>query len=537
MHAKHAMHARRVSRGVAVGGEPVLMALPATAPLTRSRRRQRKQRRAVSLLGAAVLAATLATVVQSVQPPAAQAAPLGDCWASDNGDPVLTSFERTPAAVDVTDAGHRVRFRVGVDDLGGPGPATGTERVLVGFGESPSLDEGFVPTVRLVQDSTGDWVGSIFVPRWRHPGSVRLGVTLVDRAGNFRFVEAADLAAAGFPSTVTVSSVADRTPPRLTSLRIRPTIVDTRGGPRAVRVTATALDGQSGVNTIQILGLGPVKMTKVPGTRGTFSGTRDVCTWTRPGIRRIYDVWLEDRSGNVRDYGSRALGAAGFDRDLTIVSRHDTTPPAITRLHLEPTLVDVRSTDQTATVRVRAVDRQAGVRTVTAFFSARGTTWVRPLQRVSGTARDGVWEGEFKMRRCEGWRRAVRVSVSLTDNAGPRQSYNATQLAENGWPSRIAVTATDHIVPSFGTTFRPVPLVGPITVWFNESVNGINPSSAVVSRSIGDFDHGPPIAGTWACRDRTGARTDCQTGIVMVARFWPTDPLSPRRKSVVTLNP
>ena len=158
------------------------------------------------------------------------AAPLNDCTSTDNGDPVLVSFKRTPAEVDVTAARSRVRFRLEVEDLGGPGPASGLETVWVGFGETPSFDEvDFIPTAQLVEDTTGAWVGSIVVPRWRRPGIVRLGVMLVDKAQNLRDVEARELAAAGFPSQVTVVSTLDRTPPRLTSLRIKPAAIPTIG--------------------------------------------------------------------------------------------------------------------------------------------------------------------------------------------------------------------------------------------------------------------------------------------------------------------
>ena len=186
-------------------------------------------------------------------------APLNDCASRDNGDPVLVSFERTPAEVDVTAARSRVRFRLEVEDLGGPGPASGLETVWVGFGETPSFDEEeFIPTAQLVEDTSGAWIGSIVVPRWRRPGTVELGVMLVDKAQNLRDVDAPDLVAAGFPSQVMVVSTRDRTPPRLTALKIKPAAIDTRAAPGTVHVTAVARDSQSRVELVQVQGLGPV---------------------------------------------------------------------------------------------------------------------------------------------------------------------------------------------------------------------------------------------------------------------------------------
>ena len=177
------------------------ISVPPRRHLARVRVDRHQARRLLLLALGGVLVAAALLVVRA---PAAHAEPLNDFVASDNGDPVLTSFERTPAEIDVTAAGKQVRFRVGVDDAGGPGPASGATTVWVGFGDTPGLDEeGFIPTARLVQDTTGAWVGSIGVPRWSRPGSVRLGVMIVDKAGNIRAVDAGDLAAAGFPSRVT----------------------------------------------------------------------------------------------------------------------------------------------------------------------------------------------------------------------------------------------------------------------------------------------------------------------------------------------
>ena len=80
-------------------------------------------------------------------------------------------------------------------------------------------------------------------------GTVRLGVFLVDQARNLRDVDAPDLAAAGFPSRVTVVSTPDRTPPRLDLPEDQPAAIDTRAAPGTVNVTAVARDSQSRVRS------------------------------------------------------------------------------------------------------------------------------------------------------------------------------------------------------------------------------------------------------------------------------------------------
>ena len=141
------------------------------------------------------------------------------------------------------------------------------------------------------------------------------------------------------------------------------------------------------------------------------------------------------------------------------------------------------------------------------------------------------------MRRCEGWPRAIRVSVFLIDNAGQRRNYSAARLTDEGWTSRVAVIAADHVGPQAWVAFRALPPAGPIPLRFNEDVNGITVTSVLVRQLIGDVDSGPPLPGTWACRDAANAPTDCETGRVRVARFLPTHELTARREYTVTLNP
>ena len=222
---------------------------------SRSRSPGRARRRTPALLLAGVLVPGLVLVAPA---PSAQAAPLNDCVDSDNGDPVLTSFTRTPAAVDVTEGRKRVFFSLEVEDLGGPGPASGVDMVWVGFGGTPSDEDDFevdpMPRAELTQNAAGTWVGSVVVPRWMRSGRVRLGVFLGDKSENLRSVRPVDLAAAGFPNAVMVTSTPDTTAPKLTGLRITPRRVDTRVRPKTLTINATVLDRQSHVRWLRVQG-------------------------------------------------------------------------------------------------------------------------------------------------------------------------------------------------------------------------------------------------------------------------------------------
>ena len=484
----------------------------------------------------AVVLAAGSVVGTSTRP--ALAAPLNDCVASDNGDPVVTSVQVTPDPIDVTRAGRTVRFRLQVEDRGGPGPASGLSKVWLGFGGTPTPEGGnFVlpyAQIRLVRDAGGAWVGSILVPRGTRPGRVPLGVLLEDNAHNVSLDNASDLEAAGLLSRITVQSRRDRRAPHLTSLRIRPRVVDTHTGPVTVTVTATARDRRAGVHGIGVEGLGNLPLVKVPGKPGTFRGTRTFRPWARPGVRRVRFVWFEDRVGNASAEEYETLDRAGFDRELTVVSRRDTRPPTLTRLTLTPSAVDVRTADQTVTVRVRARDRQAGLHRVSAVFwpSGEGVD----LRMTSGTARRGVWEASLRMPRCALWGHWERARISLTDRAGRERSYETRELARRGWDSRIEVTQADHLPPAAVASYHQSTPATPITVSFDESVNGITPDSALVRPWLGEGVFGQRVSGTWACRDATNASADCVTGVIRSATFRPARTLAPVQH-VVTLNP
>jgi len=71
-------------------------------------------------------------------------------------------------------------------------------------------------------------------------------MNLADSAGNFAFINSADLAKRGFPATIQVTSIEDTTPPELLALTVSPAEVDTTQGPATVRVQVEIKDDLSG---------------------------------------------------------------------------------------------------------------------------------------------------------------------------------------------------------------------------------------------------------------------------------------------------
>src|ERR1700743_3118308 len=79
----------------------------------------------------------------------------------------------------------------------------------------------------------------------------------------------------------------------------------------------------------------------------------------------------------------------------------DTRPPQLQSLTIEPTEVDVTSSSQVVKVKAHATDDLSGI-------VALGIGFISPdhkvpvasgLQRVSGTATDGIFEGELEFPR------------------------------------------------------------------------------------------------------------------------------------------
>ncbi len=99
------------------------------------------RKRLLPLLTPLVGLAMVSTVLSAPSAAAATTVPLTDCASSDNGKPVVSSFQLGAAhTADVRSGEARIPVTVVVDDTGGPGPATGVERVLVTLSLPGSLD-------------------------------------------------------------------------------------------------------------------------------------------------------------------------------------------------------------------------------------------------------------------------------------------------------------------------------------------------------------------------------------------------------------
>jgi hypothetical protein len=502
-------------------------------------------RKSLSLLvatGMVAIGLVLAGPVRSTY-----AAPLNDCVRHENGDPILTALT-APDVVDVTQGAQSVHFTITAVDRGGPGPASGLKAVWVAFGQS-GFDEPGAEIHRLVEQADGTWAGDVLVQQGSRGGvSPIVAVDLKDNAGNHRTIWRSGLKAAGLPSGIEVISTPDRTRPRLTSFTVEPVSVDTRTHTQMVTFTATAADDLSGIGSVDFFGsMGGRSITNavdgdfvtldpVEDTPNTLSGTIEVDRWVGSGTWRVKRLFVEDKVGNLAFYSSARLDELGFAHTLDVRSRTDTSRPEIVEFTADPTAVDVQSADGDVTFTVRARDEGAGVTEVFAFVGW-ATGWVR-LDRAYGTSHNGVWTGTVTVSRCQASTRNHRINIDVGDGNRHHRGYTSTDLAANGWPSRLSVTAADHTRPHARMPWRGGP-DDHITVRFNEPVNGITSESATMRRVRGgqSDSYGPVRDGTWSCQDGDGAATSCESGSVRRATFAMEHPFVASRNYVLTLNP
>jgi hypothetical protein len=446
---------------------------------------------------------------------------------ADNGDPVVGSATTAPTTVDTTRRTTVVSLTVTVTDTGGPGPAAGVGRVLAQLWGPQGKVTPEHP-VRMLHGADDTWTARLAVPRGSVPGTYTAHLAVHDLAGNV------SVAGAGtdvpLPSAaVTVTSVADGTAPRLMTLSLGRTAVDTRTKAAHVTVTARATDGRAGVKRVLVTAGNDQRSTsvllqRVAGTAadGRWRGTLTVPRWLGSTAWRL-QVGVVDGVVNVRTYGWAALGTLKHaDRTITVRSRADGAAPRGS-LTVTPTSVNVGGQSQVVTLRVRARDAGSGVAGVRVLLVDPDGSEAGPevaLHRTSGSRRDGVWSAAVTISTCAiagSW----HTELEVTDRS------RRSRQARAGLPV-FEVVANDNLAPTVVRTSTPS---GTPVLDFDEDVTGITPASAPVIAA----DGGAPVTGAWKCTDVTGATTSCADGTVRRAAFTPAAPAT--SQLFVLLNP
>jgi hypothetical protein len=276
---------------------------------------------ALAVIGAGLLGAALTGNGPVTTPTAVSAAPeppttlIGSV--EDTGDPTLQDLRYSPGSVDARGGSRNVTFTVTARDTGGPGPASG---ITYGFVSLSSPDFTRSAYTALEQRSAGTWVGTVSIPRWTHGGVWRVNTLgLGDGDDNYEYWSGSELAALGYPTTLTIGAHPDDTAPELTHLTVSPRSVGAHNGARTVTVTARGTDDRSGVASIVVSASKPgtrhrsfTTLTRVRGATSTYRGRLVLPRRQANGAWRIDFVRLGDIIGNTTITSRAQLRAAGF---------------------------------------------------------------------------------------------------------------------------------------------------------------------------------------------------------------------------------
>ena len=393
-------------------------------------------------------------------------------------------------------------------------------------------------------DGSGGLVGTLTILPAFQTATRYVSLSLEDRDGNSTLYSTTDLVEMGLPTTFTTTTNPDAARPVLRTLRLSSTTVDTRRHRRSLRVQLHVTD-DSALKAIRVWLYGSSLRAStahphlVSGTAadGNWVGRIRVHRWQGNSRAKIA-VELTDVVDRFRIYGARKLAAIDQPSHVRIVSREDPAPPTIRLRSVRPTSVDLRNGAQTVTFVALVKDVGSGARRVDlsldALSSDVGPDSQARLERVSGTAHDGVWKGRVTLQPCAAAAGQWLASVFARDAAEGNFIIveSAFQVINADIVRPQAMVAEDSY---------QVRRSGPVTIEFDEDVVGVGGENAIVH--IGDSRRGfagdepTPIAGTWACMNAAGAAVDCSTGPVRTAAFTPSTPMLAGTNHTVEFNP
>lgn len=479
----------------------------------------------------AALATVLAGAVSGTAPAGAARAGLSPCVDPDNGVPEVLDVSLSRTSVDVTDQAQQVDVTMTVADAGGPGAASGVERVGATL-VAPGWGIGLGLTGR--HEGGNTWTATVTVPRGAPPGEYRFrNLDLADRAGNSPGEERVGEVLSQPPFDVALlvtSDEPDTTPPTAGDLSITPNRVDTRRKPRKVRVAVDVRDDLSGVADVRttLEGHGRRLPLELRERDGRWVGVATIPRWLGRDARRwrLGNLAVRDRLENWRVYRrGTALDELGETGLRVRSGPRDGAAPRLLSARVRPRDVDVRVEGRRVRFVVRLRDARSGVDEVSAGVPARWTE----LRRTSGTARRGTWKGSIRLTPCSKHLHGSPVRVIAVDRL---QNQTDERIG------RLRIQGRDNEAPrvSFRENDNWWEPVGPIDLVFDEAVNGVGDDSVTVSR----YEYpaiGEPLPGAWSCENRDGSAVDCMTGKVRSASWRPDSPLPTDSSFLVELNP
>jgi len=239
---------------------------------------------------------------------------------SDTVPPKLTALTLSPTTLDTTNgpANLTITFKAR-DDLSGVALASAAF-------VSPNGKVFQVGNLDIAPAVSASGSFTIAFPRYSQPGTWTVSyLALTDAAGNSRSLTAHALADADMPTAITLNSVSDSNPPKLTALSFAPALIDTNSGTATVVANFSATDDLSGVAFAAVGFMAPEGNA---GHAGTVTIAPCVAAsgfiavvfpqYAATGLWTVSYLTLTDAAGNSVTLRAAALQALGFPTQITV---------------------------------------------------------------------------------------------------------------------------------------------------------------------------------------------------------------------------
>ncbi|HEV2981948.1 MAG TPA: IPT/TIG domain-containing protein, partial [Solirubrobacteraceae bacterium] len=254
----------------------------------------------------------------------------------------------------------------------------------------------------------------------------------------------------GLPASVAVSSTEDTEAPKLASLTLTPSSVETTSGAQTVTATAEITDNASGfahgsIDFKKPTGekiTAPASFVRISGTaaKGIYEAKTTFKPYIRAGTWSVNDVNLGDVVGNEANISGAELEAKSLPHSVSVTDTEDTEAPAPTAVSISPGTINTVAHRALVSVTAHISDNLSGFAAADIVFEApNGKKLSDDAQfaRVSGNGLSGVYEAvvSFKMSSESGtWK--VR-GLTMEDAVENAVSFTAAQLESKGFPATV----------------------------------------------------------------------------------------------------
>lgn len=371
----------------------------------------------------------------------------------DLAQPVLGDFDFSPKAVDVSSAPQPVTCTMSFSD-----DVSGIEEATCTF-----ISPTFLQTRACTAEapSSGDRLDGTFTCEVEFPQGVDNGVWTVnnvsatDGVGRLRSVVSVELQQQGYPTELSVTSPApDLSGPQLDGFDFAPKSVNVTTSAQEVSCTMDWSDAGSGVEfaqcsftapgTDQAQGCSAFAPSSGTPNDGTYECSVTIPRYAADGTWEA-SAFALDSIGNSNGLDPDGLGAAGFPTDLQVTSDADVSGPVLDGFDIDPTSIDVSSSEDVVSCTMTVSDAPAGVQRASCEigrldgfdFLAHDCTASAP---ASGTRQDGVFRCNVVVPASSSGGTWQVQSVSLIDEVGNPTDLTTADLTASGFPTDVDVT-------------------------------------------------------------------------------------------------